>query len=324
MPSTQIRSPLLDTLQQHANRAAGSLIARQFTDSLTESQAFPDLKDSALVDSTAGAVNITLPEGSDDITGLPYYVRKTDVSANAAGMACAGSDTFASGATSLTTTTQGAEVGAMWDGTHWIPLPSSGGSVSVASVTTTGAVTAGTTMAAGTGASIGGDTAGTADATLSLNKTAGGVAGVTGKVVGVKRFELLMDGSENLILRNYAADGTTVLGSLTLDNTTGLLTSLLGLVIASGGLSVSAGNIVAVLGNIAASAGTVTGANGLVATAGGLTVNAGGATIAGGLDVTSGIAKLPLLAFPDDAAAGAAGLVTGNLYLIGQTVTSKI
>jgi hypothetical protein len=200
-------------------------------------------------------VNVTLPAGSEEIIGLPWYARKTDVSANAAGLLCAGSDTFADTTTSLTTTTQGAEVGAVWDGTYWRPLASSGGAVSVAAVTTTGAITAGTTMAAGTGATIGGAGAGTADATLVFNKTTGGVGGVTGKVANTRRVELILDASENLILRNYAADGTTVLGSITFDNASGLLTSLLGLVITAGGLTVTAGGISLVAGNLALTAG---------------------------------------------------------------------
>jgi hypothetical protein len=149
MPS-QNRLELTRALDQHDQRDASTLVARQFTPSITTSQVFPDLKDSALIDATAGAVNVTLPAGSEEIIGLPWYARKTDVSANAAGLLCAGSDTFADTTTSLTTTTQGAEVGAMWDGTYWRPLPSSGGAVSVAAVTTTGAITAGTSVTAGT------------------------------------------------------------------------------------------------------------------------------------------------------------------------------
>jgi len=242
MPS-QNRLELTRALDQHDQRDASTLVARQFTPSITTSQVFPDLKDSALIDATAGAVNVTLPAGSEEIIGLPWYARKTDVSANAAGLLCAGTDTFADTTTSLTTTTQGAEVGAMWDGANWIPLASTGGAV------------AGATLAATSSITVGGTTTGTAAAKLTTNKTAAGVGGHDLKAAGVLRAELLLAADEKLILRNYAADGTTVLGSLTFDNTTGLLTSLLGLVITAGGLVITAGGQTITAGNLVLTAG---------------------------------------------------------------------
>jgi hypothetical protein len=224
MPS-QNRLELTRALDQHDQRDASTLVARQFTPSITTSQVFPDLKDSALIDATAGAVNVTLPAGSEEIIGLPWYARKTDVSANAAGLLCAGSDTFADTTTSLTTTTQGAEVGAMWDGTYWRPLPSSGGAVSVAAVTTTGSITAGTTMAAGTGASIGGAGAGTAAAWYTSNKTAGGVGGVMLKEANAKRATAGLDASENYVIEVFTgAAGAEVSGGSVTISPTGTVT----------------------------------------------------------------------------------------------------
>lgn len=164
---------------------------------------------------------------------------------------------------------------------------------------TTGAL-APTSVAAGTGMSIGGASTGTAAATLTVNKTAAGVGGVTGQTAAVRRFELLMDGSENLILRNYADDGTTVLGSLTFHNSTGLLTSLLGMVITAGGL---------------------------VVTAGGLTVTAGGASIvAGNLALTAGVrAVMNAPEAVDDAAAAALSptVPVGGFYHAGGAVKQR-
>lgn len=168
---------------------------------------------------------------------------------------------------------------------------------------TTGAL-APTSIAATTGMSIGGASTGTADATLTVNKTAAGAGGVTGQTAAVKRFELLMDASENLILRNYADDGTTVLGSLTFHNSTGLLTSLLGMVITAGGLTVSAGNIAATLGDISAPAGNISAVLGSV-TALHL--------------ISTGLATVALTSYVDDAAAGVGGLTTNQLYKVTGT-----
>ena len=126
--ASQTRLPLASPLLQHDGRPASTLVAWQFTASLTASQVFPSGKDCALVNATSGAVSATLPRGSEEIIGLPFGAYKTDVSANAAGLLCAGSDTFADTTTSLTTTTQGAFVGAVWDGTYWRPLVSVGAS----------------------------------------------------------------------------------------------------------------------------------------------------------------------------------------------------
>ena len=147
--ASQTRLPLASPLLQHDGRPASTLVARQFTASLTASQVFPPGKDAALVDATAGAVNITLPPGSEEIVGLPFYARKTDVSANAVGLVRAGSDTFAPGAgTSITATVQGAEIGAMWDGTNWraVTGAASGGAVAATTITASGTITANGTL----------------------------------------------------------------------------------------------------------------------------------------------------------------------------------
>ena len=147
--ASQTRLPLSSPILQHDGRPASTLVARQFTASLTTSQVFPAGKDSALVDATAGAVNVTLPRGSEEIIGLPFWALKTDVSANAAGLVRSGTDTFAPGAgTSITTTVQGAEIGAMWDGTNWRALTgsASGGAVAATTITATGTVTTSGTL----------------------------------------------------------------------------------------------------------------------------------------------------------------------------------
>ena len=116
--SLQDRGPLSMALQQHANRPAGSLLARQIQ-AMSASAAFLPRKDTALCDATAGAVLATLPVGSTSITGLPWLAFKTDETENEAGLQCAGSDTFPDGSTTLTTTVPDGMVAAMWDGATW-------------------------------------------------------------------------------------------------------------------------------------------------------------------------------------------------------------
>ena len=257
--ASQTRLPLASPLLQHDGRPASTLVARQFTASLTASQVFPSGKDAALVDATAGAVNVTLPRGSEEIVGLPFYARKTDVSANAVGLVRAGSDTFAPGAgTSITTTVQGAEIGAMWDGTNWraVTGAASGGAVAATTVTASGAISGltvaattsasvGTTLAIGTGATIGGETTGTAAANLNLNKTAGGTSGVIYKEANAKRAAAGLDASENYVIEVFtgAAGAEVSQGTITITNGTGAVTLSDGLTITTGGITISAGNL---------------------------------------------------------------------------------
>lgn len=202
--ASQTRLPLAESLSKHDQRPASTLVAWQFAPSITASAAMPTDKDCALVDATAGAVNITLPAGSDEIIGLPFGAYKTDVSANAAGILCAGSNTFADATTSLTTTTQGAFVGATWDGTYWRPLVSVG--ASAASLTATTSVV------------VGGTGAGTAAATLTLNKTAAGTSAVVYKEANAIRAKAGLDASENYVIEVFtgAAGAEASGGSITI------------------------------------------------------------------------------------------------------------
>jgi hypothetical protein len=252
--ASQTRLPLTRPLSEHDQRPASTLVARQFTSSLTASQVFPEGKDSALVDATAGAVNVTLPPGSDKIIGLPFYARKTDVSANAVGLVRAGSDTFAPGAgTSITTTVQGAEIGATWDGTNRRAMTgaASGGAVAATTVTASGAISAGTTLAIGTGATIGGTGTGTAAANLTLNKTAGGVGGVVLQEAGAIRAKAGLDASENYVIEVFtgAAGAEASQGSITI-SPTGAVTLTDGLTVSSGGVTVTAGGLTITAGSL--------------------------------------------------------------------------
>lgn len=143
MPS-QNRRELTKPLLHHEMRDASTLIARQFTEVFTASGDFPDLKDTALVDATSAEVLLTLPLGTEEIIGLPYGVIKSDSSSNAAGVACAGSDTFADSTTSLKTTSQHGSLFVMWDGSKWrraYPSASSDGGAGVFSgITSSGAL----------------------------------------------------------------------------------------------------------------------------------------------------------------------------------------
>lgn len=316
MPAqSQNRHRLSAPLSQHDQRDAATLVAAQLTEVLTESQEFPDNKDTAMCDATDADVEMSLPLGSEDIIGLPWVAYKVDSSANEVKLVCSGDDEFADASTEIGTTTEGASIGAMWDGTVWRQLaaPVSSGAFEATTVASTGAMTAGTTLtvgtsasvgttlAVGTGATIGGETTGTAAAFMNMNKTAAGEGGARVKAANTLRGELLLDGSEKFILRNYAADGTTVLGSLTFDNASGLLTSLLGVVITAGGLTI---------------------------TAGGLTVTAGGASIvAGNLSLTAGVrAVLNAPAAADDAAAAALSptVPVGGAYHVSGALKQRL
>jgi hypothetical protein len=200
MPS-QNRLPLTLALSDHDQRDAATLVAAQLTDSITASADFPDNKDTALIDATSGAVNVALPAGGEEIIGLPFTAFKTDASANAAGLACAGSDTFADSTTSLTTAVQGGMVRAFWDGTYWRPL--AGAAAAVASINAAGSVTVGTTLAVGTGATIGGTGTGTAAANLTLNKTAAGTSNVVYKEANAIRAKAGLDASENYVIEVF-------------------------------------------------------------------------------------------------------------------------
>lgn len=218
MPS-QNRLPLTLALANHDQRDASTLVAAQVTESITSTQVFPDNKDTALVDATGAAVNMTLPAGEDDIIGLPFTVIKTDASANAAGLACAGTDAFADSTTSLTTTVQGGMVRAFWDGSVWRPL--AGAAAAVASINAAGSVTVGTTLAVGTGATIGGTGSGTAAANLTMNKTAAGTSNVVYKEANAIRAKAGLDASENYVIEVFtgAAGAETTGGSITISPT---------------------------------------------------------------------------------------------------------
>lgn len=304
MPS-QNRHRLTAALQDHLLRDASTLVARQLSDVLTAADVFPDETDLAIVDATAGAINITLPSGSEDIIGLPWYARKYDASANAAGLVCAGADTFADSTTTLTTTTQGAEVGAEWDGTYWRQL---GGAAPAAALAAANTIT------------VGGAGAGTAAGAVNINKTAAGTADLNLKAANVLRGRVRLDASENLIISLH--DGSeAVVGSITIAVATGAITLSKGTTITTGGLVISAGDLTLTLGNIAATLGSIaagasiTAATGVVATTGGVRAIAGGMRIdAGGLQVIAGPVALPLVNYANNAAAVTAGLSTGQLY----------
>ncbi len=288
MPTpSQNRHHLTAALQDHGQRDAATLVNTQIHPStLTEAATIGDSisvdVDLVLGDATDAAFNASLPLGSEAIIGHAYAARKTDASANAFGLALQGSDTFEGGGTTLTTTTRYGQVAAMWDGTIWRIL----------SAGTSGALPSGSSLTLGNG---------TGSPALTMNKVNAGTDGISMQNAGALRGELLLDGSEKFILRNYAADGTTVLGSLTFDNASGLLTSLLGVVITAGGLTI---------------------------TAGGLTVTAGGASIvAGNLALTAGVrAVLNAPAAADDAAAAALSptVPVGGAYHVSGALKQRL
>lgn len=131
MASLQIRSPLRDTVQQHNNRAAGSLIARQFKTysgaaaTYLWANALADGKDTALCDTTSGSQTFTLPAGSDEIIGLPMYWYKTSASNTLTVQRLAGSGNTIEGSTSVSTTAVNTVIALMWDGSTYRRLNAS-------------------------------------------------------------------------------------------------------------------------------------------------------------------------------------------------------
>lgn len=127
MVSLQIRSPLTNTLQQHANRAAGSLLARQFkaiSASASILEDFPQF-DTFLCDTTAGSITMTLPTGSDAIIGLPIWFYKTVAGNTLTVQRLSGSGNTIEGATSVATTGVNTVIGLVWDGTTYRRLNAS-------------------------------------------------------------------------------------------------------------------------------------------------------------------------------------------------------
>lgn len=186
---------------------------------------------------------------------------------------------------------------------------------------------------------------------LNLDKLGTGTDDLNMKSAGVLRGRLRLDASENLVLSNFDTNGD-LLGSLTFDNLTGLLTSLLGMVITAGGLTitaggatitaggltvtaggatVTAGNVVAAAGNFNATLGDVNVAAGDVnVTLGDITLGAGTCSApafsgntytAYGLITASGGILATLDTYADNAAAVTGGLAVGRLY---KTATGEI
>lgn len=117
----QIRSPLQNSIQQHNNRAAGSLIAKQIQSFSYEGTArsLDPEKDTAIVDTTGGTVTMLLPVGSDANKGLPFFFYKL-VAGNTLTVARAtGSGQTIEGATSVSATGIGACIAMFWDGSTW-------------------------------------------------------------------------------------------------------------------------------------------------------------------------------------------------------------
>jgi hypothetical protein len=245
MPSTQNRLPLSRALADHDQRPAVTLKALQFSDSITASAAYPSNVDEAKVDATSGAVALTLPAGAPEIIGLPFLALKTDSSANGVSLARAGTDTFAGGGTSISTTVQNGRVGAYWDGSNWRDFfANSSGS--------------GSGISAGAGSLTIGD--GTGSPLVALNKLGTGTAAYQLKVGSVVRGDLQLDASENVLLQQRDAAGAVV-GALSFNNASGAASFSKALTIATGGLTITAG--------------------GATITTGGLTISAGGLTVTG-------------------------------------------
>lgn len=229
MPTTQNRLSLARPLSEHDQRSAATLKAIQFSESITAGGAYPDNVDEAKVDATGGAVTLTLPAGSKEIIGLPYVAVKTDSSVYAVRLGCAGSDTFAGGASFISTTTQNARVGAYWDGTNWRDLFA--GAANAATLSSSLVI---------------GD--GSGSPTLTMNKTAAGSLTWVVQAAGVKRGELGLDASENWIWSRHNSSGV-LQDSIIYSNSTGMFTLPAGLTVTAGGATITAGGLTVTAGN---------------------------------------------------------------------------
>lgn len=228
MPSTQNRLSLDRPLSEHDQRSASTLKAIQFSESITASDAYPDNVDEAKVNATSGAVTLTLPAGSKEIIGLPFVALKTDSSANAVALGRAGTDTFAGGAASISTTTQHGRVGAYWDGSNWRDLFAGAGGSAVSS-------------------QVIGD--GTGNPTLTMNKAAAGASKLVMQAAGVRRGEFGLDASENWVWTRNAAVTGAELDFISYSNSTGMFTLPAGLTVTTGGAVITAGGLTVTAGD---------------------------------------------------------------------------
>jgi len=323
MPSTQNRAPLGESLAFHSHRPASSLTARQYTSTLTSSAAFPDGKDSAIVNATDGAVNITLPAGSDSIIGLPFHAERAnaDATSNAVALVCAGTDTFVDGSTSISstaTTDLGLHLAAVWDGAKWRPYfpgAANGGGVGAFS-----------TLSASSSMTVGD---GSGSPVLDLQKSDGGTSVVKFTSNAKKRWTIGLDASENLTISRFNTS-EVLQESAQFLAASGVFVAPTGLTVTAGGLTVTAGDVTVSADNLAVTLGDVTVAAGdIIATLGDVTAGGtlGGAalsvntatvfglsTLAGGI-----LARLPTHA--DNAAAALAGLAVDRLY---KTATGEV
>jgi len=242
MPTpSQNRHNLSAALQDHGQRDAATLVnALIHPDTLTAAATIGDSVsvdvDLVLGDATSAAFNASLPLGSEAIIGHAYAARKTDASANAFGLALQGSDTFEGGGTTLTTTTRYGQVAAMWDGTIWRIL----------SAGTSGALPSGSSLTLGDG---------TGSPALNLNKLGTGTDRINLQNAGTLRGRLELDASENTVLSMFDTDGVTLLGAITINNSTGAITLSKGTTITTGGLTITAGGQTIAAGNLSLTAG---------------------------------------------------------------------
>jgi hypothetical protein len=88
---------------------------------------------------------------------------------------------------------------------------------------------------------IGTTSAGAAAAALAVNKTGAGTASFNLKAANVLRGQLILDASENVAVKALHTDGTTVQGSLTIAQASGMATLSNGLTVTAGGAVVTDG-----------------------------------------------------------------------------------
>lgn len=227
------RLSIARALADHDQRPAATLV-NLHTESVSASGDYPDpnLVDRVLVTADGGDVTTTLPEGSEAIDGRIFGIQKV---AGAYSAILAGD--AIEGGTELAASELWEIVEVYWSQTL--------GKYIRVSNSVAGAPPAASTIGDGSGSP-----------TLTLNKSAGGVAHVIMEAAGVVRGSLSMDANEHLRLVRYDNTGAE-LDAITYNNSTGMVTLPAGLTVTTGGATIAAGGLTITAGGVSVVAGNV-------------------------------------------------------------------
>lgn len=220
----QTRLGLSDEIGKYGATPAAALVCEQIKEKSAAYQMLPD-DDTIFVDTTSASVTITLPSVLQAYKGKVYSVVKL-VAANSLVLDGFGSDPVESG-TGVTATARWERISVVTDGTVWVrAAPGQGG------VAPTGVALDDLSNVDAQNLALGD---GTSSPALVLSKSDAGTADVSLKSGGNMRGRLRLDASENVVLSVHDAGGL-LLGSITMNNSTGRIS-------VSGGLTLSSGTL---------------------------------------------------------------------------------